>query len=203
MSYPHPKDSQGRVLPDPSWPADRAAPESLEFVRRFINTANRENGADRCGTAESLDAWLASEGRPALAASPRELRRILDLRATLHRLALNNAAQTLNGRVDAWAEVGVLLAGCTAAFTSGPMGLATAPSGQPVHALLADLGLRVSAAVADETWARLKACSNCHWVIYDGSKNRSSRWCSMAACGGRNNAKEYRRRHALERATVV
>jgi len=65
-----------------------------------------------------------------------------------------------------------------------------------VDGLLAHLGLTVAGAVADGSWPRLKACQHCHWVVFDPSKNRSSRWCSMSACGGRHNAKEYRRRQA-------
>ena len=44
---------------------------------------------------------------------------------------------------------------------------------------------------------RLKACrqETCGWVFYDGSRNRSSSWCSMRVCGGRAKASSYRRRH--------
>jgi predicted RNA-binding Zn ribbon-like protein len=45
-------------------------------------------------------------------------------------------------------------------------------------------------------WPRLKACAHCGWVVFDGSKNRSARWCSMSACGGRENARSYRRRRS-------
>jgi len=45
-------------------------------------------------------------------------------------------------------------------------------------------------------WQRLKACANpdCQWIFYDGSRNRSGRWCSMAECGGVMKARAYRAR---------
>ena len=53
-------------------------------------------------------------------------------------------------------------------------------------------------AMADGTWARLKACRNhgCRWAFYDYSKNRSASWCSMQLCGNRTKTRSYRRRHA-------
>jgi predicted RNA-binding Zn ribbon-like protein len=60
----------------------------------------------------------------------------------------------------------------------------------------------VADARAAGTWPRLKACrgKGCGWVFYDGSRNRSSGWCSMQVCGGRAKASAYRRRRAV-RAT--
>ena len=61
-----------------------------------------------------------------------------------------------------------------------------------VGGLLAD----VHRAHAEGGWARLKACANpdCQWVYYDGSRNRSGRWCSMNECGDVMKARAYRRR---------
>jgi predicted RNA-binding Zn ribbon-like protein len=45
----------------------------------------------------------------------------------------------------------------------------------------------VAQARAGGQWERLKACrqETCGWLFYDGSRNRSSNWCSMQVCGGR------------------
>jgi predicted RNA-binding Zn ribbon-like protein len=69
------------------------------------------------------------------------------------------------------------------------------PTGSGVDVLIGRMIDAVLAARNDGSWPRLKACRNCHWVVFDPSKNRSSRWCSMTACGGRHNAREYRRRN--------
>ena len=58
----HPVDSQGLLLPEPSWPDRPGSAGRLEPLRRFCNTTNRENGADAWRTPEQLVAWLAGEG---------------------------------------------------------------------------------------------------------------------------------------------
>jgi predicted RNA-binding Zn ribbon-like protein len=70
-----------------------------------------------------------------------------------------------------------------------------------VDAVLGDLGRIMAAASLERRWDRLKACCNdhCRWVVYDSSKNRSARWCSMQACGGRAKASAHRRRRAAQR----
>ena len=63
-------------------------------------------------------------------------------------------------------------------------------------AVVAGLLAEVHRAHAAGEWARLKACANpdCQWVYYDGSRNRSGRWCSMNECGDVMKARAYRRR---------
>lgn len=41
---------------------------------------------------------------------------------------------------------------------------------------------------------RVKSCPTCGWYFLDTSKNRSRRWCSMAACGSSAKARSYYRR---------
>ena len=78
------------------------------------------------------------------------------------------------------------------AFDDGTSTLAPAGADQTVAVLLAD----VHRAHTSGEWARLKACANpdCQWVYYDGSRNRSGRWCSMNECGDVMKARAYRRR---------
>jgi len=52
----------------------------------------------------------------------------------------------------------------------------------------------VFAAHENGTWPRLKACAECHWALYDGSKNRSAAWCDPAKCGARARSRRYRER---------
>jgi predicted RNA-binding Zn ribbon-like protein len=184
------------VLPHAWWPADRQAPGELEFVRRFLNSVNRENGAERFGSAAGLDRWLASEGAPSVAASERELARLLAVREALHRLVVANAGATGDGEQGAWDELVTATGGVSFGVVrdrSG-LGLSTEPVGTHVERLVGRIVSAVITAQRDRTWPRLKACRHCRWVVFDPSKNRSARWCSMSACGGRHNAREYRRR---------
>ena len=50
------------MIPDASWPPGREAPRRLERARRFLNTTNRENGADHLGEPIRAARWLAGEG---------------------------------------------------------------------------------------------------------------------------------------------
>ena len=78
------------------------------------------------------------------------------------------------------------------AFGAGAATLEPAGGDAVVAGLLAD----VHRSHAAGEWTRLKACANpdCQWVYYDGSRNRSGRWCSMNECGDVMKARAYRRR---------
>jgi predicted RNA-binding Zn ribbon-like protein len=187
-----PRDGRGRVLPEPSWPDDRAAPGGLELVRRFCNTTNRENGADRFADPGGLAAWLRAEGLPPLPDA--DLPRLVAVRERLHGLCRAHAAGLPDGDL---AGLAALLAPVRFTAVAGPDGLDLAPaSADGPDALLGRLALAVVDARYRGTWPRLKACAHCGWVVFDGSKNRSARWCSMSACGGRENARSYRRRRS-------
>jgi predicted RNA-binding Zn ribbon-like protein len=192
MSGRHPRDELGRVLPHASWPADRQAPDELELVRRFCNSINRENGAERFGTPAALDRWLVSEGRDPVHISRVGLARVIDLREALHRLVVSNAS----GIDDpgAWDALAAVAGDVAFRVARQHDGVELQPTGSALDVMIGQLVAIVMAARRDGSWARLKACRHCHWVVYDPSKNRSSRWCSMTACGGRHNAREYRRR---------
>lgn len=192
MSGRHPRDELGRALPHAWWPADRQAPGELELVRRFCNSINRENGAERFGTSAALDGWLVSEAQSPVHTSRAGLVRLIALRESLHRLVVANATGVDDP--DAWDALALIAGEIAFRVTRCPEGVELQPSGSAVDVLIGRLVATVIAARHDGTFARLKACRNCHWVVFDPSKNRSSRWCSMTACGGRHNAREYRRR---------
>jgi predicted RNA-binding Zn ribbon-like protein len=52
----------------------------------------------------------------------------------------------------------------------------------------------VFAAQQDGTWFRLKVCAECHWALYDHTKNHSAAWCG-SKCGARVRSRRYRQRH--------
>jgi predicted RNA-binding Zn ribbon-like protein len=56
----------------------------------------------------------------------------------------------------------------------------------------------VAEAMADGSWARLKACraDDCKWAFIDTARNRTRIWCDMAVCGNREKARRYRNKHA-------
>jgi predicted RNA-binding Zn ribbon-like protein len=192
MAKDHPRDESGRVLPHPWWPADRQAPGELELVRRFCNSINRENGAERFTNPQAFDRWLVSEGAEPVAASEPELARLVDLREALHRLVVANASG-VDDR-GAWDELLAVAGNASFRPARSADSITLDPVGRPFDVFLGRIVAGVVEATRTSSWSRLKACRNCHWVVFDPSKNHSSRWCSMTACGGRHNAREYRRR---------
>lgn len=189
----HPVDAQGRVLPEPGWPHDRAAPGELELVRRFCNSINHENGADRFETSDGFDAWLVSEGRNPTRPTANDLAAIVAFRDALHTLTV--AHQQHRPSPEAWDAIAVTLTDTVFVARAAGEGLelaATSPS--PTAAFLGELALTCMHALRDDALRRLKSCAHCEWTIYDHSKNQSGRWCAMTACGGRHNARSYRQR---------
>jgi predicted RNA-binding Zn ribbon-like protein len=154
-------------------------------------------------TPDDLGRWLEerdliepgrelTEADRALAVQVRE-----DLRALL---LANNGEALESGPLDRLNEVArdALL---RVSFT-GPAAADLDAASTGIAGTLGRILAIVFAAIADGTWARLKACRNdeCMWVFYDTSKNHSATWCSMRVCGNRMKARAYRRRHAEEHA---
>ena len=198
MGSAHPHDSEGRLLPWPSWPPGREAPGVLELVRHLCNTTNRENGADRLRDAAGLDDWLAWEGRSGVAAPAKDLDLLRAIRASLHRLTdAHTSDDAPSRRALAVVEVASLLGSVPLRVVARGDGLALAPDAtSPVAVLVGELAAAVFHSEQAGELRRLKSCAHCRWVVYDASKNRGGRWCSMGVCGGRENARAYRRRRA-------
>ena len=162
-------------------------------MRRFCNSINRENGADRFATPDGFDQWLLSEGHPATRPErrPRTDRRVPRGAPCAHR------RQPPPGRSpsDTWAALAAVLTDVTFRIRARSDGLdLVAVSPSPTIAFLGELAVICRHAHDVGNLRRLKSCINCEWTIYDASKNQSGRWCSMNVCGGRHNARTYRQR---------
>ena len=164
----------------------------LELIRRFCNSVNRENGADRFATAHGFDAWLLSEGLAATRPNREALAKIVAFREALHTITIANQQKRRPAR--AWAEISEVVSEVTFQIRGGDGLELVAVSPSPSVTLLGNLTLICQRAHHDGTLRRLKSCSHCEWTIYDVSRNQSGRWCSMKACGGRHNARSYRQR---------
>src|ERR671914_23048 len=85
-------------------------------------------------------------------------------------------------------------------FLSEPGGreAAPGPAAGGVDGAIGGVLAAAHAGMEEGTWRRLKACANggCAWAFYDRSRNRSSRWCSMAICGNRTKTRAYRQRRS-------
>jgi predicted RNA-binding Zn ribbon-like protein len=183
---------------EPSFqPAGRApAPAPLDLVQDFVNTEIPEWHVDELATPAALARWLGLRGlaEPDDDVDPGAFVVARELRAGLRELAL---AHTLGVAPASPAIDAVGRLPLRAAVSSGGV-VCVEPGGAGAERALAAIVAAVLEAVRRGDWERLKACrkDGCGWVFYDGSRNRSSSWCSMSICGNRSKTSRYRRRRS-------
>ena len=179
---------------------NRAAPDRLELVRQFINTADLEPGEDELTDLPALTAWLQERrligARERL--EPGDLERALEVREALRQVLSNRGAgEAIDERAIGTLNAHPACVQMRLRF-DGSGAPQLEPVGRGLEGALAELFAIIEHADADGSWARLKVCADhgCRWAFYDNSKNRSRNWCNMAVCGNRAKAREYRRRSA-------
>jgi predicted RNA-binding Zn ribbon-like protein len=182
-------------------PAGRAAaPPPLDLVQDFVNTEIPEWFRDDIATPDLLAGWLRDRGLLALdePVGGDDFVAARELRSGLRSLALLNT--TGEGAGDELrARLASAFSACELRVEADEAGrLVPVPAGPPARRALAEIAAVVLEAQTNRTWGRLKACrkESCGWLFYDGSRNRSSVWCSMSICGNRAKTAAYRRRRA-------
>jgi predicted RNA-binding Zn ribbon-like protein len=177
----------------------RQAPADLETVRSFVNTLDIDTGVEQLASPAALVDWLTEHGLLGAGAKTdgKSLARAISLREALRDMLLTNndgraldpAAPAIVDEVAARARLRLRVA------ADGTTSLDA--ESDDVDGALGRLLVIVYLSMESGTWRRLKACRNdtCRWAFYDHSKNGSSHWCSMDACGSREKARAYRERH--------
>src|SRR6266702_3465507 len=145
--------------------ADReTATGPIGLVQAFVNSVDREDGPETLTTHEALGGIIGANSGSAV--YPVDV-------ATLNEAA---SASKLRARFgsDGKARLEPDVSGVT-----GGLGRIVAAA---------------FAAMADDDWTRLKLCGSqtCRRAFFDRSRNHSSRWCTMAACGNRAKARRFR-----------
>jgi predicted RNA-binding Zn ribbon-like protein len=145
----------------------------VERLLDFLNTIDVEAGTDELGDDFACARWLRDHGLPPAGVDATTAREIRDaLRAALDGAALPMPAIPVSVVLD-----------------DGSPELAS------THALG---GLLVTAArlAVEDRWRRIKLCDlhTCRYAFYDGSRNRSAKWCSMRVCGNREKTRAFRSR---------
>ena len=190
------------MAPGESTPA-KTAPQPLYLVQRFVNSADLETGEDELTSPDALRDWFAERGlmEPDEDAGAADLRRAIDVREGLRAILRQNNGLPLDEKRVERLDRAVGRAAVRVSFASGrDPELVTDVKG--VDGAIARLMAIVAAAVEHGRWERLKACprEECEWAFFDRSKNRSGRWCSMAACGNIEKAKAFRARRRAPRS---
>jgi predicted RNA-binding Zn ribbon-like protein len=174
-----------------------AAPGRLLLVQELVNTLDIEQGTDAIDSPAGLRAWLAERSLAPADLRPTEgdVARVAEFRESLRALLhANNGSELEPDAIQRLNRAG--RGGLRVRFDDDG-GAELEP--QPEEAIAAAIGQVVAVvflAIADGTFARLKACpaQDCGWAFYDRSKNRSGRWCSMAVCGSREKVRAHRAR---------
>ena len=174
------------------------APGELELVRVFVNTLEVDEAVDELSSPAALTEWLRVQGLLRGGAATRaDLADARRLREALRVLLLANNGVSVRKEAAVTLNRAARRAGLGVRFE--PEGTARVePGAAGVDGALGRLLAIVSASMADGSWERLKACraEDCRWAFYDRARNRSRHWCSMAVCGNRTKARNFRRRHA-------
>jgi predicted RNA-binding Zn ribbon-like protein len=178
-----------------------AAPGELELVRDFINTLDVLPDTDKIGDFASLASWVAEHRlvptQPTL--TEEALGRARSLREALRALLLANAGFPLAPESAEVFDDAVGFARFRArADEAGRLELLPTEAGGLEHAIGRLTSIVLGAQQAGK-WPRLKACAECHWALYDRTKNRSAAWCG-SQCGARVRARRHRRRRREESA---
>jgi predicted RNA-binding Zn ribbon-like protein len=165
-----------------------------------VNTEIPVWAIDELATPEALATWLRNRDLLSrdIGVKADELVRARALRALLRELARRNThGEPADDALRS--EFSALVAGAELRFVLGVGGDVHAePTRGGVDGALAAILVRILDAQAAGIWHRLKSCpgAHCGWLFYDGSRNASSKWCSMSICGNRTKTAAYRRRQS-------
>jgi len=173
------------------------APDPVRLIQRFLNTLDIDRGSDVLDSRSSLEGWLKEVGLVAkVPASPEDgLARATELREAIRDLLVSrNRGRVTPVVASRFERASGSLSYRVTASTTGDFQLLPTSAG-----LSKALGAIVAVLIrsdADGSLDRLKVCANddCQWVYWDGSRNRSGRWCTMALCGNRLKGRAFRQR---------
>lgn len=175
----------------------RTAPNGLDPVIDFVNSTDLETGREDLGGPGELAAWLLGRGLlPAgTTLGEADLAASLRLREALRALMLSHNGGPVDEGAERELEAVARRGRLSVHFPAGDE-MRLAPEAGGLAGALAALLVPVAAAIADDSWRRVKACraEDCHWAFYDFSRNRAGTWCDMAVCGNREKVRAYRGR---------
>ena len=167
---------------------DEVIPAPLRLVRDFVNTVEYQEDEEGWERPADLTAWLRARDLltdGGATASDEDLEFAKTIREGFRSVLAGHAGHDVDAVAvrrldDALSRLPVRVT------FGGPDVFSLAPAaGDGVRDALAGVLDAVRASREDGSWSRLKVCdrATCRWAYYDHSKNRSSRWCTMAGCG--------------------
>jgi len=171
---------------------------NTDLVLDFVNTLDLRPYAEAFDSPRALGAWLEERGllTPGSRVTNADLDETKRVREALRDLlAAQNELEVDVRKAGAELDEAICRAKLALRFVDCDMRLEPGVGG--VRGAVGRILAEVSAAMADGTWSRMKACraEDCRWAFLDTAKNRSRAWCSMHSCGNRAKVQAYRERH--------
>jgi predicted RNA-binding Zn ribbon-like protein len=170
----------------------------LGLVQSFVNTVDLQDGPEALKDPNTLKAWLVARGLMDAShpVDESDLRNVVAVRESIRGvIGANSGFQVYP--IDL-ATLNQAAAASRLRMRFGADGKARLePETRGVVGAMGRIVSTLFSVMQDEEWARLKLCGRdaCRWAFYDRSKNRSSRWCTMASCGNREKARRFRTQH--------
>ncbi len=182
-----------------------AVPPHVQLLIAFTNSVDHDEGTDDLTTPRELATWLLDQGLASslLRPSKEELRLARELRSALHDAFVSNHDLTEPHRSRGLVHLEAVSGALPLRISAGAGQPRLRPVETGVRGALSLLLVAVQDSVADDTWRRLKICSDdtCQWAYFDASKNRSRTWCEWG-CGNRQKTRNYRARQRAAGATA-
>ena len=173
------------------------APGSLEPVRSFLSLHDHEVGNDESfpPAPRTVEGWLRSRRLigPDEPVAESDLEWALNVQNALRALVRANAIGTVDRAAAGLLDEAAAEAGLRLRFGEEP---SVWTQGHGVRGAVGMLLAVSFIAGLDGSFRRLRECSarDCTTVFFDRSRNRTAKWCSMAACGNRSKVRRFRER---------
>jgi hypothetical protein len=170
-----------------------------QLILDFVNTVDLRPYEETLETPRALGDWLAGKGllEPGSRVTTADLEETKRVREALRDLLAEQNELPVD-IVPAGVELDDAICRAKLALRFVDCEMRLVPGVGGVRGAVGRILAEVSAAMADGTWSRMKACraDDCRWAFLDTAKNRSRAWCSMQSCGNRAKVHAYRERHA-------
>lgn len=179
----------------------KVLPESLALIEEIVNTHYGPRRPDEWQSSAQTRAWLIEHQllAPHLPLTQGDQRRLLEVREALRNLLRSNSGASMTSeQIETLNHFAAHAPSIVQFCRDGQAHLV--PDIEGVDGVISQLMSNTFTAMQDDTWIRLKICRNepCRKAFYDNSKNHSGTWCSMATCGSRRKARNYRERQQHE-----
>ncbi len=169
----------------------------IGLVQAFVNTVDLQDGPELLSDPNRLQAWLVEHrlleaGRPV---DESDLKHAIAVREAMRGVIAGNSGLPVYPIDVATLNEAASASGLRMRFGVGGKARLE-PDAPGAVGAIGRLVATLYTAMQDEDFGRLKLCGRdaCRWAFYDRSKNRSSRWCTMASCGNREKARRFRKK---------